>query len=70
MPKIWNLSVENAQTALTVAGIPFVLHYAPNLIIPEGSLIAVSPRPGTILSVDSKIILTISSGPPRITEEP
>jgi MGT family glycosyltransferase len=64
MPKVWDLSAEDAQKTLTAAGIPFVLHYAPNLIIPERSLIAVSPRPDTILSVDSEIILTISSGPP------
>jgi beta-lactam-binding protein with PASTA domain len=69
MPKVWNLSVEDAQTTLTVAGLPFVLRYAPNLIIPEGSMIAVSPRPDTVLTVDSEITLTISSGPPRVVEE-
>jgi beta-lactam-binding protein with PASTA domain len=65
MPKVWHLSLAEAQSELRAAGLVFTLQYAPNLVVPEGDLMAVAPRPDTVLTDETGIILTISTGPPR-----
>jgi beta-lactam-binding protein with PASTA domain len=65
MPTLWHLSAEDALATLHAAGMAHAVHRAPNLVVPSGALVAVSPRPGAVLTAESKVIVTISSGPPR-----
>jgi beta-lactam-binding protein with PASTA domain len=69
MPKIFDLSLEEAQEVLLRARLRYTLAYAPNLIVPEGFLFAVSPPPGTTLTDESKIVLSVSSGPPKRSDQ-
>ncbi len=65
MPKVWDLSVEEAQQTLRAVGLAFAIHYAQSQAMPEGALITASPRPGSDLDDGTEIVLTVSSGPPR-----
>jgi beta-lactam-binding protein with PASTA domain len=62
MPRIHHLTLEQAQRTLQAEGLPFKLQLMQSKVVPEGELIAVSPRQGTI--VQGEVFLMVSSGPP------
>ena len=64
MPRVFDLSAEAAEAVLNAAGLDFYVERAQSTAVPEGSLISVSPRPDTPLDRDSRIVLTVSAGPP------
>ena len=66
MPRIHHLTLEQAQHALQAEGLPFKLALMQSKVIPEGELIAVSPRLGTIVEGESEVVLIVSSGPPIV----
>jgi len=65
MPRVWDLSFEEAQQALRAVGLAFAVHRAQSQVVPEGALIAASPPPGSEIDDGTEIVLTVSSGPPR-----
>lgn len=65
MPRVWDLSVEEAKQALRGAGLVFTIHYAQSTQVPEGGLLGASPPDRTELDEEAEIALTVSSGPPR-----
>jgi beta-lactam-binding protein with PASTA domain len=64
MPRIHHLTLEQAQHTLQAEGLTFKLRLMQSKAVPEGELIAVSPRPGTIVEDESEVVLMVSSGPP------
>ena len=65
MPRIHHLTLEQAQHALQAEGLLFKLRLMQSDAVPEGELIAVSPRPGTtVVEEESEVVLMVSSGPP------
>jgi beta-lactam-binding protein with PASTA domain len=64
MPRIHHLTLEQAQHTLQAEGLLFKLRLMQSEAVPEGELIAVSPRPGTIVEAESEVVLMVSSGPP------
>jgi beta-lactam-binding protein with PASTA domain len=67
MPAVFDLPTEEAQAVLRSAGLDFDVELAHSTEVPEGSLIAVSPRPGTPIDEGTRIVLAVSAGPPRRT---
>ena len=68
MPQIHHLPLEEAQTALQAAGLPFRVQMMQSMTVSDGELIAVLPRPGTNLESGTEVVLTVSSGPPRVSD--
>ena len=68
MPKIWDLSAEEAENVLRESGLEYNVHNAQTTVVPKGELITVSPRPGAPLEDGVWIILTVSSGPPKLPQ--
>ena len=64
MPKVWDMSFEEARRTFRAAGLAYSTHRMQSLEVPEGALLTVSPPPGTTLKDGVKIVLTISMGPP------
>ena len=64
MPRIHHLTLEQAQHTLRAQGLPFKLVLMQSKAVPEGELIAVSPRAGAMVEGRNEIVLTVSSGPP------
>jgi beta-lactam-binding protein with PASTA domain len=64
MPRVFDMSAEAAEAALRAAGLDFCVERAQSRAVPEGGVISVSPRPGTPLDRGSRIVLTVSAGPP------
>jgi beta-lactam-binding protein with PASTA domain len=69
MPKVWDLSFNEAQRALQSAGLDFTIVRMQSRVIPAGAVIGVSPRPGTPLDDEVRIIITISIGPPVVPNQ-
>jgi beta-lactam-binding protein with PASTA domain len=69
MPKVWDLSFEEAQLTLQAAGLEFTIQRVQSRVVPDGALLTVSPRPRTPLKDDVKIVLTISIGPPVVPNQ-
>jgi beta-lactam-binding protein with PASTA domain len=65
MPRVWQLSFDQAQQALHGLGLAFAINRAQSDVVPEGTLMAVSPPPGTSLDDGTTILVTVSTGPPR-----
>lgn len=65
MPRIHHLTLEQVQHTLQAEGLTFKLRLAVKAV-PEGELIAVSPRPETIVEDESEVVLMVSSGPPIV----
>jgi beta-lactam-binding protein with PASTA domain len=64
MPRINHLTLEQAQDTLRAERLPFKVELMQSMVVPEGQLIAVSPRPGSNMEDGSEVVLTVSSGPP------
>jgi beta-lactam-binding protein with PASTA domain len=66
MPKVWDMSFEEAGSTLRAAGLEYSITRMQSLEVPKGALLTVSPRPGTPLRDGIRIVLTISIGPPVV----
>ena len=66
MPQVWDLSAEEAQRVLVDLGLTFEVRQMTSTSVPEGGLVSVEPRPGTLLEADTRIILAVSTGPPTV----
>lgn len=64
MPHIRHLTLEQARRTLRAEALPFTVHRMQSQSIPEGALIDVSPRLGTILDNVSHLVITVSGGRP------
>ncbi len=64
MPRVHHLTLEQAQHTLQTENLTFRIQRMQSMAVPEGELIAVSPRPGTNVEDGSEVVLTVSSGPP------
>lgn len=69
MPKVWDLSTEEAEAALRAAGIEYRISRAQSRAIPDGDLVSVAPVPGTVIRPGDDVLLTVSSGPPVVSDE-
>jgi eukaryotic-like serine/threonine-protein kinase len=63
-PKVYDLSLDEAQLALRGQGLGFTVQLVQNQTVPEGNLLGVAPRPGALLEDGTTIVLQVSSGPP------
>jgi PASTA domain len=63
MPKVWHLSLEEAEAVVAAAGVAYRVSRAQNPTVPKGELFAVSPSPGTRIGDGQEVILSGSSGP-------
>jgi beta-lactam-binding protein with PASTA domain len=63
-PRVDHLTLEQAQQTLQTDNFPFRIQRMQSKAVPEGELIAVSPRPGTSVEDGGEVVLTVSSGPP------
>ena len=63
-PRVHHLTLENAQRTLQTQNLTFRIQWMQSKAVPEGELIAVSPRPGTSAEDGSEVVLTVSTGPP------
>jgi beta-lactam-binding protein with PASTA domain len=66
MPQVWNLTYQEAKAVLDAADIPYRVFFSQTQTVPEGELLSVSPPPGTRLSANVQVVLTVSSGPPVV----
>lgn len=64
MPRVFDLSRNEAEAALRAAGLDFDVVLAQSTAVPGGDLIDVSPRPGTPVDEGTRVVLTVSAGRP------
>lgn len=67
MPKAHHLRVEEVRRTLQADGLPFRVQRMESMTVPNGGLIAVSRRPGTGLEDGTEVVLTVSCGPPMVS---
>jgi beta-lactam-binding protein with PASTA domain len=68
MPKVWHLSLEEAEAALASAGIPHRISRAQSRVVSEGHLVSVVPVPGTVMQSGTEAVLTVSLGPAAVRD--
>jgi serine/threonine-protein kinase len=67
VPDVINLSQSEAISALKKAGLKYTIKKKESETIPEGSVISQNPAPGIEVRKWTRVELTVSSGPPKVT---